>query len=377
VPIFFVGLYSPAICALLVGLFYLFERALEASVRSAALAAALLCATTYVATMSTFFLQHPTEALLLLTGFFGLRAFRGGASYRVLAAASLAASLVLLVRIPGLMAAPALAGYALWVVRERCGKDARAAARALACLALPALAVLAVHVAVNWWRFGTWMRSPYLDQMRAFTGSIWLGVQGFLFSPGGSIFLYSPLLLLLPFLLAPFWRRQRAECATLLVLAVTYVVACSKNEDWTGLYSAPGPRFLFTLTPFLLLPLGPWLGAPGRRVRAIALAALAVAGWGVQLVSMSAHWGNTIEIMRWREFVPALSFVWAPAWCPLAGGVHAIAQGSIDPFPWKLFFGAPGIEAAPVAAVILVALWAASLAWMLRKLVRAVAAAPS
>jgi hypothetical protein len=259
-------------------------------------------------------------------------------------------------------------------VRRRAAEGSLVLPKALACLALPAVAVVAAHVAINLWRFGTWLRSPYIDQIQFFTGSILVGIRGFLFSPAGSIFVYSPLLLLLPLTVPSLLRRQRAECVTVLALAATYVIACSKNEDWTGLYSAPGPRFLFSLTPFLMLPLGPWLDAASGHARRWSVGALAFVGLVVQILSMSAHWGNTIEIMQWRAYDPPLSFVWHVRSSPLAGSIHAIAQGSIDSFPWKLLVGAPGIEAAPASAVALMVAWAGLLALAARRLTHAVRA---
>ena len=62
--------------------------------------------------------------------------------------------------------------------------------------------------------------------------------------------------------------------------------------------------------------------------------------------------------MQWRSFVPALSFVWIPNWCPLVGCSMALAQGSVDPLLWKLFVGGPGVSAAPLGALLLLVIWA-------------------
>jgi len=72
--IFAVTLYAPLASGVLVGLFFLFERRLGASLGSALAAAALLGGTTYVAMMSIYFLQHTTEALLVLGALYGFRA---------------------------------------------------------------------------------------------------------------------------------------------------------------------------------------------------------------------------------------------------------------------------------------------------------------
>ena len=132
-----VSAYSTLMSALLVGLFFLFERRLGVSVRGALLASALLATTTYVASMSVFFLQHTTEGLTILAGFYGFYSFKRSGRWAALAVGSLVASATLLIRIPGCLAAPGLVGYVVSILRRR-----KITGRALLCVAAPAAAVL-------------------------------------------------------------------------------------------------------------------------------------------------------------------------------------------------------------------------------------------
>ena len=92
---------------------------------------------------------------------------------------------------------------------------------------------------------------------------------GFLVSPGMSLFVYSPVLLLLPATLPRFWRAHRAETWTILALFASNLLFYASYQLWTGLFSCPGPRYLFTATVFLMLPLGPWLDRARERCGAL------------------------------------------------------------------------------------------------------------
>jgi hypothetical protein len=90
------------VTALLVTLFFRFERSLGASGWSAFLAAMALGVGTYIYGLSGYFLRHPTEALLGLGSLWGLHAWLANAAprRRDLAIAAGCASGLILVRVP-------------------------------------------------------------------------------------------------------------------------------------------------------------------------------------------------------------------------------------------------------------------------------------
>ena len=116
VEIFAVSLYAPFASALLIGLFYLFQRSLATTARSALIVSVLLGSTTYVAMMSVYHLRHTTEALAALGSLYAFHRFRQGHNLGALAAGSFLASSILLIRVPSVIAGPGLAGYALWAL---------------------------------------------------------------------------------------------------------------------------------------------------------------------------------------------------------------------------------------------------------------------
>jgi len=96
-------------------------------------------------------------------------------------------------------------------------------------------------------------------------GVIYEGIYGQLFSPGRSIFIYSPILLLIIF----FWHKIKnkitAELMVFLSLSVIYILFYSLQNTYSDLYgysalwhgeSSWGPRYLLPLLPFGMLIVG-------------------------------------------------------------------------------------------------------------------------
>src|SRR5262245_36523227 len=93
IEIFAVSLYAPVASAALAAIFFFWQRRLGASARAAAAATIFVATTTYVAMMSVYFLQHTTEALLVLGAFLLFHEFARDSKLRALALGSLSASL--------------------------------------------------------------------------------------------------------------------------------------------------------------------------------------------------------------------------------------------------------------------------------------------
>lgn len=372
--IFAVSLYAPLVSALLVALFYLFERRLGASCRSALLATALLGGTTYVALMSMYFLRHTTETLAVVGALYALCGWRRSGRLRALAIGCLLASLTVLIRVPSAVSGIALAGYLIFSIRERAGEPGSLPPwpRLVLAVALPVMAVAALHVGVNQWKWGTWIGSPMLDQSRAFSTPIHVGVAGLLFAPGSSLFVYSPLLLLLPWTLPTFLRRHRAEAWTLLAVAGSVLLLSSGFQLWHGLWSSPGPRMIFIVVPLLMLPLGPWLDRPAGRGRAWAVASLALLGAAAQLGLLLARWRTVVEVMDYRSYEPFGTFLWTPGLSPVLGAWRVVAQGGIDTWLGSLVTGVPGREPFPTFAGALLMVWALAFGAALLQLRRSV-----
>jgi hypothetical protein len=111
------------------------------------------------------------------------------------------------------------------------------------------------------------------------------GLFGFLLSPGKSVFVFAP-----PMLLAipGIWRLAKRDVGLAAVAGITpvvYLLFFARYTQWEGGYCV-GPRYLVPAIALLCLGLGPLLSDAGPRTRKLAVILFA-AGFLVQAISVS------------------------------------------------------------------------------------------
>ena len=181
--------------------------------------------------------------------------------------------------------------------------------KSAALVATPIVAAVLGTAYYNVVRFGNPIDTGYLRDETAGIGSIWLGAWGFLVSPGGSLFLYSPLLIVGAVAIVELGRVDRRTALLLGGLVLTLVCFYASLFHWEGERSY-GPRYLLPTLPFLCLPLGAWFARPRGELRRRAAIAALVCGAAVQVpgvlvdfskVGHTAELGyRSIEARRWE-----------------------------------------------------------------------------
>ena len=147
------------------------------------------------------------------------------------------------------------------------------------------------QVLYNWLRFApladAWLRTGY-EKEAGFSTPLIVGLEGLLLSPGKSIFLYAPHLLLAPLGMWLMWRRGaypgRVAVALIAVHTFMGLVFNATWWAWTGNF-AWGPRLIMPLFPLLAWPLasvGEFTLAKGRTLLSPRSALLGA--WGVLAV---------------------------------------------------------------------------------------------
>jgi hypothetical protein len=107
--------------------------------------------------------------------------------------------------------------------------------------------------AYNFFRYG----DPFTTSYEAgFTTPLWFGFTGFIISPYKSLWLYTPLLMLIPFTIKRTWSRHHRESMLILGLLIIQMMVYGAWHTWGGGESW-GPRFLAPMTGILLLLLLP------------------------------------------------------------------------------------------------------------------------
>ncbi len=162
---------------------------------------------------------------------------------------------------------------AVWVMAES-DWQWREIVRRGVLLGAPFLVGAIVTLYYNEVRFGNPLDTGYLRDDTLGTGSIGAGLLGFLFSPGRSIFLYSPILLGGVAAAISMLRRDRRTM--LLLLGAFVVVMCfyASLVNWDAERSY-GARYLLPVMPLLVLPMA-GLVRTSRSLRLLLLLSIVV-----------------------------------------------------------------------------------------------------
>jgi hypothetical protein len=137
----------------------------------------------------------------------------------------------------------------------------------------------------NWIRYHSFTDFGYNNV--GFSTPLWIGLSGLLFSPGRSIFLYSPIFLLI-FPGAWLWFRRDRYTAVALTLTITaYIVFVATWVSWDSGWSW-GSRLLTPVAPLMAILIAPvvemawaksWLWIP--------IAFMAICGFGIEILAMA------------------------------------------------------------------------------------------
>jgi hypothetical protein len=181
--------------------------------------------------------------------------------------------------------------------------------RLLGHLALGAAPFVALVLFYNWARWGSIFDAGYVLAPKAnvvrlspFGEHPLFGLLGLFASPGKSVFLYSPPLLLAAAALPAAWVRQRRLVLALAATILPVLLLYGTFLFWAGDY-AWGPRYLVPFLAPLLLPaclLFDRAASVASRARAWlrrgVLGAVLGAGLGVQVLGVAFFWDHYIRL---------------------------------------------------------------------------------
>jgi hypothetical protein len=287
------SLLMAAACAL----FFLLLRRQETSPRASAAATLALGLGTmvFIYARSPFAEALQTAALVWLVERTLAQAERPTASG--MAWLALAAGTLVNAKLVYVLVLPVPLAYLVYQRR----RDLRAFSRTLPIAAVVFAATIFVLLWHNHLKTGSIWKSGYREMGDGiFAGDLVTSLWGFTLSPGKSLFLYSPPLVLALLGAPTAWRRRPAATAFLLAVSAIVVGFSAKFTMWHGDYCW-GPRYLTPILPLLFLLAFPWLPealARGRaRLRRCFVAALVAAGLVVQLLGAAIYWDTYIRVV--------------------------------------------------------------------------------
>jgi hypothetical protein len=289
-----VWLFNVFVGGLAGGVLFLYALTLGYNERASALAALTLGLGTILWPYTKSLFQEPLALLMILLTALLFERWRQS-NYRspvLLIGAGLALGAALLTKEAAVFAIPALTLVALPQIRAR-----RELWLVLAMVAAGIILLLLLDENQNILsRLDIFRR--YLTVPRRYVRLILPALQGYLLSPGGSIWGTSPVVLLaLPGLWLLYRRRQGRYVAVVLVmlLSFTFGYALLHRQNWFGGISWP-PRYLVPVLPFLIIGALPVLdriaNPPRIRWMVSIFIGLALYSLWIQFNGISIWWGD-------------------------------------------------------------------------------------
>lgn len=208
--------------------------------------------------------------------------------------------------------------------------------RALALIGAPIALSLAALTALNVSRFG----SPWETGYELSTGEgggdridparILPRLGGLLISPGAGLLWFAPALAVLPWIAAAFRRAHPRTAWTLIGLAAVHLLLYGSYSLWHGGH-AWGPRYLYPLLAFLLLP----FCDPGALKAIRPRIAWGLIGLGAlsQLPVLFVNFSRYIE-----RFEPGRFDYWSVSGSPIAGNWGALIAALATGDGWDIWF---------------------------------------
>lgn len=263
------------------------------------------------ATSAWVYSRYPySEALQLFcfTGFFGkLLDVRELPSKRNAALLGMWAGLMVNAKPVFIVTAFGGALFLIWELRRNWRQLLLVAGMGLAA----ATPIGAIYLYYNYLRWGSMFFSGYgvsigSSGISVSAGTLrpipLVGLWGMFLSPGKSIFLYSPPLLVSLFAFLRFAKRFRHVVVAMVLTILPNLYVHSQTLSWSGDY-AWGPRYTVFALAILLLPAGflveDWLAvakAIQRWARVAVLASVFVFGVGVTYLGNAIYWDHFIRI---------------------------------------------------------------------------------
>jgi hypothetical protein len=289
----------------IVAVLFMVGMQLSPNPRAALLMAITAGLATLVMSEATHFYQHELDALMAITAFWFFSGRETGELDRRGLLGGVCLGVAILSRPDALTAVIVLwlysVGSAWKVVRDFDDRWPRVVRRAILAAAGP-LCGAAGSLYFNYLRFGDILQYGYIEDRARFVldlPQITRAVAAYLFSPGLSIFLFAPPLILALAVGRQAYRRWPLETITAVAASVAHLLLISSMKTWSGDLSF-GPRFMLE-SMVLLMPLTlPAFEMAVERTSlpaSIAVAAVLCLGFAVQLLGISVNVG-LIEVRR-------------------------------------------------------------------------------
>jgi 4-amino-4-deoxy-L-arabinose transferase-like glycosyltransferase len=204
--------------------------------------------------------DHALEAFFILLSFYYINLFLNQNNTRHIFLSFFYFGFSTLVRPTSILMLPSLFLLLSVTDRHNLPSDKTSALKKITVIFLTVAPFIALNICYNFYRFGTPFETGHnlmANRLRVhyFSGTPFMtGFLGLLASPGKGFFFYTPVATLFFLAIRTFSKKHKLLTCSLILAATAYLIFYSKNLYWHG-SNGWGPRYLFVITPLLILPL--------------------------------------------------------------------------------------------------------------------------
>jgi hypothetical protein len=276
---------------------------------SSFLASLCLALTTYFWTFSRNLFDGVLCSTLLTLSFFLLLKYRKNNNFWFLFGCFLCLGFAFITRISMILAIIVSFAYLISLYRSTLAIRVRE-------LSLALLTLVPFFLWQSWYNYlrtGFFYKSAvqtaiYADN-NALDGNIFVGISGLLFSPGKSLFIYAPLVILSLVLFRKFYREYQKEAIYVAALTLLWFLLHARLRSWYGAWGW-GPRHFISILPILFLPFAVNLEYVLKKT-ALKISAIILASFGfiLELSSIISNWHFRLMYAQQRG-LDDTKFIW-------------------------------------------------------------------
>ncbi|MFH1453831.1 MAG: hypothetical protein ABIH00_07610 [Armatimonadota bacterium] len=208
--------------------------------------------------------------------------------------------------------------------------------KALFIIALTTVFFMFINMYVNKIRFGSFLHLGYIDLANpgqlhetAKKSGILTVFYGFVLSSGRSIFLYNPVLIAALFGIASFYKKFKEESWAVLSFVIISFLLFSSVPFWYG-GLCWGPRYLYPIIPFLMLPLGEvFTEKRFEFIKKRILPILVILGILIQIPSVMVNYFCWDGILA-KNGIDKDKLLFVPEYSQVAGSIKVLNAGIKD-----------------------------------------------
>jgi hypothetical protein len=206
--------------------------------------------------------DHVIETFFILFSFYAISRYGVSERLGMLISSISSIGIAFLVRPTSILVIPPMVAglFVMYFKRYNFQKTMNRLAKDIACILIGFLPFMLLFLWYNWYCFGSIFTTGY-GVVAKRTGidlfsitSFFTGMAGLLVSPGKGYFYYTPVAVLAFFQPKSFMKKHFPFFIFTLLLIVSYILLLSNYIWWHGDW-AWGPRYIFLITPFMIIPI--------------------------------------------------------------------------------------------------------------------------